>query len=110
MNLYFTKHSLTSEDIIAAIQQKNTAYNLLQIGNRLIIVKFNFLVAAVVSIKKKHISINGNFPYFYVSLIFAIVVIAIGIIIPLVLYFIFLYPKMKRAEREICEILRQNIQ
>ena len=79
-------------------------------GKHILIAKRSMLAAAVIHVKKKRISVSGNFPEFYMSLIFALVTVLLGLIIPVILYFIFIHGKMEKAEKEIAAGLRQEFE
>jgi hypothetical protein len=91
----------STANLLEILQQKLPDYSYSLKGKRLIIARKNHFIAAIVSVRKKYIKVTGNFPYFWESLLFAVIVVGLGIIIPIILYFILLHGKMKKTEREI---------
>jgi hypothetical protein len=97
-------------NLLGILQQKLPDYSCTLKGERLIIAKKNHFIAAIISVRKKYIKVSGNFPYFWESLLFALIVVGLGIIIPVILYFILLHGKMKKAEKDIFLCLKDEVE
>jgi len=72
----------------------------------------NFLVAAKsgtigtnILLRKNKLIVVGNFPTMVGSMIFALSVVLLGVVIPLIIYFAAFNSKMKKLEKEISVFL-----
>ena len=77
----------------------------------------NYLVCAKSStigtnilLRKTRLIVVGNFPSMLGSLIFVAAILLLGVLIPLVLYFVVFHTKMKKLEKEIADFLAQEYQ
>lgn len=68
--------------------------------NLLVVAKTN-TIGATVLLQKKAIIVNGNFPSMKSQMIFTVLVVAGGIVIPLIIYFIMFHKKMKVVEQDV---------
>jgi len=67
-------------------------------------------IGASVILTKKYLNINGGFPSATRSMVFTILTVALGIIPPLIIYFIFFHKKMKAVEKDVGEFVTENYQ
>jgi hypothetical protein len=109
MNLFIKNHFSSIDQLEKKLKNELPDYTYLRRGKRILIARRSIIAAAVITVKKKHIQVSGNFPEFYYALIFAVITIAFGIIIPVVLYFIFIHKKLKRAEKEVAKVLSSEL-
>lgn len=72
----------------------------------------NFLVAsktnkigAAILLKKDKIIVNGNFPTIGGQLLFMIIVVLLGFLIPIIIFLIVFQGKFRAFEKEICDYL-----
>ena len=75
----------------------------------------NFLVAAKsgsigtnILLRNKRLTVVGNFPTMGGSMLFALSVVLLGIIIPLIIYLVAFQSKMKKLEKEISAYLAEE--
>jgi hypothetical protein len=94
------------EFIEEKLREKLPSYSYNMRGKKILVARKTKLSAAIIFRKKKRIQVSGNFPEFYFSMIFAVVTVLFGVLIPVILYFIFIHRRLKRAEREVAETLR----
>ena len=64
--------------------------------------------AAIVMPMKNRLIINGGFPSMKGQILFTIIMVAAGILIPLIVYFIFFHKKMKEIEKEVGDFLKEK--
>lgn len=66
------------------------------------------IIGTKVILRKNSLHVVGGFPTTFVQLIFTLLFVLLGIVIPLILYFIFLHKKMKSFEHEIATFIKEN--
>ena len=77
----------------------------------------NFLVAAKsgtigtnILLRKNRLIVVGNFPTIGGSIIFALLVVLLGFLIPIIVYLVVFQSKMKKLEKEISDYLAEEYQ
>jgi hypothetical protein len=99
-------HTISIEELGKKLEQALPAYHYKERGTSVLIAKKSAIIGVIIMRKKKRIQVSGNFPEFYMSLIFAVITLFLGIFVPVLLYFIFIHGKMKKAEKEIAGCLQ----
>ena len=77
-------------------------------GKYIIAVAKTKIVGANVIPLKDKIVITGGFPSLSVQLIFTLLFIALGVIIPMILYWFLLHKKMKEVEQEVAGFIKKE--
>ena len=64
----------------------------------------NKLVGAKAIVRKNSLIVQADIPnmLFFLSLVF------LGVLLPLLLYFVFLHKKLKRVEKEVADFIKKN--
>lgn len=63
---------------------------------------------ALVILRKESIVVNANFPTMAGQMVFTLLMIGLGIVIPLIIYFLVFHKKMKVVEKEVGEFIKAN--
>ncbi|OAD92803.1 hypothetical protein A7A78_02525 [Aequorivita soesokkakensis] len=63
---------------------------------------------ALVIRKKNSIVVNGNFPTMAGQMIFTLLMVGLGILIPLIIYYLVFHKKMKVVEKEVGEFIKEE--
>ena len=105
----------TKEGAIDAAQLKEAVtkhfdgtYEISQRSNGLIAVAANKNIGAVILVRKKSIICNGNFPTMGRQMVFTLLVVLLGFLIPLLVYFLVFHKKMKVVEKEVVAFLKEH--
>jgi hypothetical protein len=106
MSFFFKDRETSIEIIEEKLKQKLPSFSFKTRGKKILVARKSRLAAAIIFRKKKRIQVSGNFPEFYFSMIFAIFTVLFGILIPVILYFIFIHRKLKKTEKEVVEALK----
>ncbi len=77
-------------------------------GKGVIVVAKTNLIGAVVLVRKKSLIVNGNFSTMTAQIIFTITLVLLGFLLPLLIYFIFFFGKMKKVEKEVVTFLKAH--
>lgn len=65
-------------------------------------------IGAVIMVRKKSILVNGNFPTMGRQMVFTLLVVLLGFLIPLIVYFLVFHKKMKIVEKDIAAFLKEH--
>jgi hypothetical protein len=65
-------------------------------------------IGAVIFMRKKSILVNGNFPTAGRQMVFTLLVVFLGILIPLLVYFLVFHKKMKAVEKDVATFLKEH--
>jgi hypothetical protein len=76
-------------------------YKLYMRGGKLLIAEKSAAVGATLLFRKDKVIVNGNFPNMGVQLIFILSVLFLGVLIPLLIYFLTMYKSQKNSEKEV---------
>lgn len=109
MKIKIKENVLTKEELKRELSEKfNDKYDLSYRGKYMIIVAKTKIIGCAVMIHKNNIHVNGNFSTMKAQFIFTVLFVLIGIIIPLIVYFIVFHKKMKVVEKEVGQFIRDN--
>ena len=89
-------------------QQFEETYTISERNNGLITVAASKNIGAVILVRKKSILVNGNFPTMGRQMVFTLLVVLLGFLIPLLVYFLVFHKKMKVVEKEVVAFLREH--
>jgi hypothetical protein len=76
-------------------------YKLYMRGGKLLIAEKSAAVGATLLFRKDKVIVNGNFPNMGVQMIFILAVLFLGILVPLLVYFVTVYKSQKASEKEV---------
>jgi hypothetical protein len=77
-------------------------------NNGRIVVKKNFVTGCFIKIYRRSIKINGNFPDLKLQILFYSGVILMGVVYPLLIYFLYFYRRFRNFEEEVGKKLRKE--
>jgi hypothetical protein len=83
-------------------------YEVTSRGKGMLAVAKSKTIGATVLVRKKSLIVNGNFPTMKGQMIFTVLMIALGIVIPLIVYFLVFHKKMKVVEKEVGAFIKQQ--
>lgn len=75
---------------------------------KLLVVAKDSTIGTTILVRKGSLIVNGNFSTMGMQLAFTLVLILLGILIPLILYFAILHKKMKAVEKEVIAFVTEN--
>lgn len=73
--------------------------------NMLVVAQSNTIGASVIPLRKS-IAVNGNFSTMKAQIVFTILIVALGILLPLIVYFLVYHKKMKAVETDVAEFIK----
>lgn len=80
-------------------------YSFFERSKNYLVAKKTNIIGAHIIVDKKNIYVIGNIPSKLGNFLLIFIVLLFGIIIPIILYFIFIHFKMKRFEKEIASFI-----
>ena len=109
MRFKIQENSISEDELMSALQDEFGVKYLVKKRQKgiLAVVKSKTCAALVVPRKNK-IIVNGGFPTMAGQMIFTILMVGLGILIPLIIYFIFFHKKMKEIEKEVGNFLKEK--
>ena len=97
------KHALQ-----AYLQQAFPAFEVVPRQSFLVVKKSGWVGANVV-VRQNKVLVVGNFGSMGLQMVFILCVVLLGFLIPLVLYFIFVFSKQRALEKEVGAVVQQYI-
>jgi hypothetical protein len=94
----------TAEELIAQLQGR-VPYKMFARTKSIVVVEKSAATGATILIGKKALNVQAAFPSMGLQMVFILVMIGLGILIPLVLYFLTLYRGQKAVETEVVAAL-----
>ncbi len=94
---------------LATIEEKLAAqfdYPISKRGKKMLVLKKSSSVGVQVVLRKKQLFVVGNFPTASAQVLFAVCIVLLGVIIPLLIYFFAYHKKMKAMENEVGDCLK----
>lgn len=82
-------------------------YKISSRGKAAIVLAKGKTTGAIVTLLKKKVYVTGSFPAQWMTIVYMLLLIALGILLPLALYFIFYHKKMKACEKEVGGFLKE---
>jgi len=89
-------------------KQFEGTYTISERSNGLITVAASKNIGAVILVRKKSIIVNGNFPTMGRQMAFTLLVVLLGFLIPLLVYFLVFHKKMKVVEKDVVAFLKEH--
>ncbi len=109
MKIKIKENVLTREELKRTLSEKfNDKYSLSYRGKYMIVVARTKIIGCTVMIHKNNIIVNGNFSTMKAQIIFTLLFVLLGIVIPLIVYFIVFHKKMKVVEEEVGQYIKNN--
>ena len=75
---------------------------------KLLVVAQDNTIGTTILVRKNSLIVNGNFSTMGMQILFTLVLLLLGILIPLILYFALLHKKMKAVEKEVSTFITEN--
>jgi hypothetical protein len=109
MSVIFKDRETGIDVIEEKLKEKLPSYTYKRRGKHILIARKSKFIAAIIIRKKNLIRVSGNFPEFWFSMIFSVIVVLFGILFPVVLYFIFIHRKLVKAEKEVAGMVQSSL-
>ena len=109
MKIKIKENSISLNELKRDLEEEfGDTYKVSVYGKRRVTLAKNKIVGAVVTLRKNEIIAVGTFPVPWVYGVFVFTMVFTGILIPLVLYFIFFHKKMNQCDKEVGAFVREN--
>lgn len=92
---------LQPQTLIPSLSAMLPGYKLYMRGGKILVAEKSAAVGATLLFRKDKVVVNGNFPNMGVQLVFVLAVVFLGILIPLLVYFLTVYKSQKASETEV---------
>jgi hypothetical protein len=92
---------LQPQAMIPQLSAMLPGYKLYMRGGKILIAEKSAAVGATLLFRKDKVVVNGNFPNMGVQMLFIFALIFLGILIPLLIYFVTVYKSQKASEQEV---------
>lgn len=102
--------SITYPELKAKLEKQFPDYSFTMRGKGVLIAKKSSSAGLNILIQRKRMIVNGSFPTMGGMILFALAMVLLGIIIPIIIYFIAFQPKMKALEQEVGGYLQSEYQ
>jgi len=109
MKIYIQENTINLEELKKKLTtQFSNKYTVKMKGKYVVAVAKTKIIGANVIPLKDKIVITGGFPSLPIQLIFTLLFIVLGVVIPLILYWFLLYKKMKDIEQEVANFIKKE--
>ena len=92
---------LQPQALIPQLSAMLPGYKLYMRGGKILIAEKSAAVGATLLFRKDKVVVNGNFPNMGVQMVFVLALLFLGILIPLIIYFVTVYKSQKNSEQEV---------
>ncbi len=92
---------LQPQSLIPSLSAMLPGYKFYMRGGKILIAEKSAAVGATLFFRKNKVVVNGNFPNMGVQMVFMLALLFLGILIPLVIYFLTVYKSQKASEKEV---------
>lgn len=103
-----TNKQPTFDELQQIIANQFPNYKLKMQGKQFLIVKKSSTCGVNLLVRKNKMLVYGNFPTMGGRLLFTVTLLLLGIIIPLIIYYLTFHKKFKAMEEEIGSFLREQ--
>lgn len=100
--------SISSDDVAAMVNESFPGLGVRTSGEFYCFVTHSPRLGATIHIQYDRVSVKAGFPTLRDQLIFAILVVGLGIVPPLLVYFLVFHRKMKSFEKEMAACVRDG--
>ncbi len=108
MNIPIQENSVNFDDLVQKLADKFPDKTITSTAKNFAVVKVSSTAGANVFLKKKKIMVAGNFPSKGGAMLFTLLMLLLGIIIPLIVYFAVFHGKMKAIEKEVADYIQNE--
>lgn len=102
--------AITYPDLKAKLEQQFPSYSFTMRGKGILIGKKSSTAGLNILIQRKRMIVNAGFPTMGGMILFALIMVLLGVIIPMIVYFIAFHPKMRAFEQEVGGFLQSEYQ
>ena len=92
---------LQPQALIPQLSAMLPGYKLYMRGGKILVAEKSAAVGATMFFRKDKVVVNGNFPNMGVQMVFVLALLFLGILIPLIIYFVTVYKSQKNSEQEV---------
>jgi len=92
---------LAPQSLIPSLSAMLPGYRFSMRGKKVLVAEKSAAVGATLFFRKNKVVVNGNFPNMGLQMVFVLSVVFLGILIPLVIYFLTVYRSQKSSEQEV---------
>lgn len=108
MKINTTNPGISYPEVQLKLESKFPNYTFKMRGRQMLIGSQSSTVGANIIIRKNKIIVAGNFPTLGGTMLFAVSLVLLGILIPLIIYFAAFHSNLKKFEKEIGEYLQEE--
>jgi hypothetical protein len=108
MKINIQDDSINIDELKQAIETHFIGKYEIENRNNMLVVAKSKIYGAMIVPRKKSIVINGNFPTMTGQLIFSLTLVLLGILIPLIIYFLTFHKKLKQVENELGDFIKEQ--
>ena len=104
-----TPQPLDPETLMAQLQQALPHYKFTKRSKKFFVAEKTAAVGANVVVAKNKVNVVPNFPNMGLQMVFVLCVVFLGILIPLIVYFVTVHGKQKAAAAEVGAVVEQIV-
>ena len=109
MKIKIQENSVNIDDLkLQLAEHFSSKYEVSNRSKDMLIVAQSKTIGATVMPRKKSIIVNANFPTMQGQMVFTVLLVGLGILIPLVVYFFVYHKKMKVVEKDVGEFIKMH--
>ncbi len=101
-------NAINVDELYEKLTKQFPDYDVSYIQKKVLLVKKSTTVGAMINLKKKNIKIFGDFGTVTARLIFTILILLLGVIIPLIVFLIVFMPKQNKFRDEIANFVKKE--
>lgn len=106
MKIKITPNTVSQEEICNKLSMHFSDYKVLKKNKRVLVVRKNSIAGCDVVFRKKSIHILRNFPSGGSKFLFGFSIFVLGVIIPIVVFYIAFHGKQRQVEKEVGNYLQ----
>ncbi len=107
MKIDITPESTNYQELEEKLKLKFPEYTFAMRNKQFLVAKKSNTIGTNIILRKKKLLVVGSFPTVGGTMIFALCIVLLGVLIPLIIYFAAFYSKMKVMEKEIGAYLQE---
>lgn len=109
MKIKIAENSVQPEDLKAKlVEHFSGKYEITNRGPKMLVVAQTKIIGTTILIRKNSLIVNGNFSTMGAQMIFVVVLLLLGILIPFIIYFAVFHRKMKDLEKEVAAYIQDQ--
>src|ERR1700741_949614 len=108
MKIILKKTAPALEQLKGELTAKFPEYAFYMRGSNMLMVKKTGVAGATIMVRQDKIICNENFPTMAGNLVFVLLMVLLGILIPLIIYLIAIFPKQKEVRNKLGTYLTQE--